>query len=1003
MRPTVPFIRGREEEASELESLLDEYKGWIKQAKRQGNKRDVEFMQMEMSELSRKIEDVREGDSSEVYKGLRNLAKFGTAGFVDDQTLAQTGAELGFGSEEEILGRFLNQDRLSKDNAVMDTLTSAAGMIGLGVVNATTVGAGATLAATAIRQGGAAILETLPYSYRNLESAKAHAENQDIFENVDGLTWNDFFKEVQTLTAIGTIGGGLGAVTMGRAADWGTKSSSKPHVATKDGAKTQLDDMADEPLDNLSQAAKDAQPMINAAFEAAKASREKIRGKLDAGPVQPRTLGVINRPGRHQMSLIDEKPWLNRKTGEQVLDMNKSWRDASTAGEVVDAVTRGFKNFWKDQVFGVDTRLSWDISRELGGRFQIAHQQTVMQITQEVEKFVRPAQRVFNLNATDSHLQSLLLDFALDGKKIRMGEVKNYITSKLGQADADAFERYYFWSKKNSIDSLESFSGVRNEKLYLNNFLHTKLSPAAKERKGITDSDYADLDIPVDPATLSRNRNFVLNPDPKITSGAPTPSDYLPVLQTDLNRIINNRLTTNMSKQLDMPKFKPGDGAVTPEQWLKYMENTLIKKGITPEGANFAVKQIKDHMLGVNRTPELYIQALNSVGYLGSLAGIKSAILNTHDPAMAVVNFEVPLAEMLPTLKRAFVNKAGADVVGSGIDQKVGEFLNQHINQVTQLGQGGRFSQKWWADTTRELTDNFMNWSLFTRTDVYSKNATLNVILEQLVREAKNGSIAKNWSFYLNPSDLNKLTGALKKNGADFSKYKGRDFELMEDLTFAALGQQQLISASGRSAGWARNPNLRPMWALRGFASKQQGILMWKVVDNFRKGDSKAAQKYLAQYATVVGGSFGALNESRQWLFGDGNFDLTGVFMGMADQMLSTASVNTLGLNDYQFGRIAQVGVAQAFLESLVPVAIDVPYGIGKDVVNTLKGEQGPLFPVANLPLLKQPIKGIQNMAERFDGVGSSPAVQGLPTPEVTSPTEEIAKRMGLLRQINRD
>ena len=196
---------------------------------------------------------------------------------------------------------------------------------------------------------------------------------------------------------------------------------------------------------------------------------------------------------------------------------------------------------------------------------------------------------------------------------------------------------------------------------------------------------------------------------------------------------------------------------------------------------------------------------------------------------------------------------------------------------------------------------------------------------------------------------------ALKKNGADFRKYKSKEeFDLVEDITFAGLGQQQLIAGSGRSAAWARHPNLRPMWALRGFASQQQGILMWKTVDQWRKGNKKEALNYLGMYATVVGTSFGLLNESRQWLFGDGNFDLTGVFMGMADQLVSTASVNTIGLNDYQWGRIMEVGVMQAFAESLVPIAVDVPFSIGKNFVDTLKGDQGPLFPIGQVPLVKQ-------------------------------------------------
>ena len=304
-----------------------------------------------------------------------------------------------------------------------------------------------------------------------------------------------------------------------------------------------------------------------------------------------------------------------------------------------------------------------------------------------------------------------------------------------------------------------------------------------------------------------------------------------------------------------MPKMK---GDVSPEQWLKYMENTLISKGIHAEGANYAVKHIKDHMIGINRSPELWIQAFNSFGYMGSLAGPKSAILNLHDPAMATVNFGVPLSEIPGALTRAYKNNAGADVRASGIDQNVGEFLQTHTSQVTRMETSPGLSQRWWADSTRELTDKFMKWSTFELTDIYSKNGTLNVILEQLVREAKSGpSLPRTGAFTSSPQISASYKMRSKRMGQTLKNTKAGDFELVEDLAFAALGQQQLISASGRSSAWARNRNLRPLWALRGFASKQQGILMWKVVENFRQGKPQEAYKYLGMYAAVVGGSFG--------------------------------------------------------------------------------------------------------------------------------------------------
>ena len=48
--------------------------------------------------------------------------------------------------------------------------------------------------------------------------------------------------------------------------------------------------------------------------------------------------------------------------------------------------------------------------------------------------------------------------------------------------------------------------------------------------------------------------------------------------------------------------------------------------------------------------------------------------------------------------------------------------------------------------------------------------------------------------------------------------------ELTEELMFAGLGQQQLISAAGRPA--ATSSNLRPLWALRGFVIKQQALAL---------------------------------------------------------------------------------------------------------------------------------------------------------------------------------
>lgn len=1058
----------------DLLSMRRELEGYLEKAEYQGNKKDAEGIRFDIAEIDRQIKDLKEGAASEAANFGRDVVNMATLGFVDDETFAKVGSIGGiFENYDEALARIQNERELSKDNSFINQAGSLLGAFSAAASNARLVGVGKTYLGTAGRQGAVAVAETMPFAYRDIEASKKFAEEKAL---IDGswdtdLAFADYVNSFNMLVTAGVVGGGLGALTMGKAKDWGSSPSSKPFVATEQGARTQVDDIADTEIDAATKAGQEAQPAINAAFEQAREMRRVYEeayipakkpvsvpdGAIDpfeGDPARqqyrrPATLDELerhleevqelerrytleeikagNRPsdaaaklrkqiaeskasfktkagdeGPHRMSLLDDKPWVNRKTEEQLQAQQKSWRDASTAGEVADAITNGFKNFWKDKVFGLDNRLMWDVSKELGGRFQIVNESTVRQLTKEIEEFVRPADRVFRLNIEDPHLQALLLDFGNDGMGVRspikMADVKSYITQRLSSKDADAFENYYNWSKKNSVDTMAAFTGRPSDDFLTNQYLHTRLTPAAKERKGIEVRDLDDLEIMTDPGTRQRDRNFYFKPTNKLRGGPPTPSDYLPVLQSDLTRIMNNRMAINMSNQMGMKKFGLNQ-RVSPETWFASLEKTFKDRGIHAEGAAYATKYIKDHMIGITRSPELWIQSLNSFSYMKTLAGPKSAMLNYHDPAMAVVNFEVPFTEMIPALRRAWKNEAGADVRASGIDQKIGEFVQDHINSVTRMESNKQFGQRWWADNTREMTDKFMKWSFFDYSDMVNKNATLNIVLEQMVRDAKSGAFPQKWGFYLNPTDMNQLIVALKKNGAKFSNYKGRDYTLVEDVAFAGLGQQQLISASGRSSAWARNPNLRPMWALRGFASKQQGILMWKVVDNFRNGNTKEAYKYLGLYATVVGGSFGVLNESRQWLFGDGNFDLTGVFMGMADQMLSTASVNTLGLNDYQWGRINEVGVAQAFIESLVPVAIDAPFETGKDIVATLQNEQGPLFPVAQFPLVKQPIAFSQNMIENVGQTVDNLTFDQVDVrPYIKDPQEEVLKRVGLLK-----
>ena len=95
--------------------------------------------------------------------------------------------------------------------------------------------------------------------------------------------------------------------------------------------------------------------------------------------------------------------------------------------------------------------------------------------------------------------------------------------------------------------------------------------------------------------------------------------------------------------------------------------------------------------------------------------------------------------------------------------------------------------------------------------------------------------------------------------------------------------------------------------------------------------------------------------------------------------------------------------MTMTFLVSLVPIAVDIPLGMVDDVAQTLQGDQGPLYPIAQLPLIKQPIAFGQNMNENMaQTVDMLSLGQADIRPYYNDPQEEIMRKMGLLKSMER-
>jgi hypothetical protein len=441
----------------------------------------------------------------------------------------------------------------------------------------------------------------------------------------------------------------------------------------------------------------------------------------------------------------------------------------------------------------------------------------------------------------------------------------------------------------------------------------------------------------------------------KVTKGKPKPQSK------GLTLDLTGQPDPLYKSQLQAASFP--NQALTPTQFMDAFELTLRNKGISSEGAAFARQQITESIMGQSATPHPLIQAANSTAYALTLAGPLSAVLNLADIPLVGAKYGGSAVRegtkaMVPAKFKSVPN---VDLEKAGLsNQTFGEFVNIINDQASD-------SAGWMVNTAekmRKSADFLMRKSGFAAFDRIGKQGVMRGVLKSAADDAQAGRLADNWSFYFNQAELDIIQGQLKKHGQDWRKYTGKGKELIEELMFAGLGQQQLISAAGRPAAWARHPNLRPLWALRGFVVKQQALALREVVDNIKAGKPEKAAEFLGRYAVYGAGGYAAINEGRQFLFGDGEVSASGIARGYGDAWASLLTANTLGLNDYQFGKIKENGIMLTFAQGLLPITVTRPFDIAGTTIGVIDRE----YPVARLaselPLFRDVGRITRNVGE---------------------------------------
>ena len=702
----------------------------------------------------------------------------------------------------------------------------------------------------------------------------------------------------------------------------------------------------------------------------------------------------------------------------------KPLRDAQTVGEFYDRLLGNLRVFYSDNLRGLSDSLAAGVSAGVGFLFQRADTAALREINKGLAKLGPRLVPVIKIINETERAKGALLDYA-GGKMLTKQELGDFyfdtaerdakgrfktrltpeqrvakatelrelaisrlereLAGHLDSEQMNALKSYLSYSfQKNKILNKRVFGAEFGDEI---TYLHTRnrrWRERVMEEEGL-DAQGFELKYG-DSAYEGRTRGSYLDPD---DMSGPIVSEYDNPIVSDMQRIMKMEQFGQLQSKfgIDIAPVLAGKAAarkaaieaneqvpttlaLTPDEFMDAFFHTLVRKGLSNDGAQYTVNKIKDHMLGTAKAPHPVIQALNSAAYALTLAGPLSAILNIADVPLLGAKYgsKAAASGMKGLLPNRFKEIPDVDIEAMGLNnQTFGEFISL-VNDNLNYPQG-------WMTRTAELmrqgADFSMKASGFAAMDVVGKRGVIRGVLRSAVDDANVGNLAENWGFYFNKKELDVISDQFQKHGTDWRKYDGPGKDLIEELMFAGLGQQQLISAAGRPSAWARHPNLRPLWALRGFVIKQQALFLREVLGNLKKGRPDLAARFLGRYAALGAAGYAVINEGRHAIFGDGNVSAGGLVRGYGDAWASLLTANTLGLNDYQYGKIKEEGLLMTFAKGMLPIALTRPYDITAKTVGVIDGKRPPQALLTEIPIARDVLRLGENISDEESFIGN--------------------------------
>jgi hypothetical protein len=385
-----------------------------------------------------------------------------------------------------------------------------------------------------------------------------------------------------------------------------------------------------------------------------------------------------------------------------------------------------------------------------------------------------------------------------------------------------------------------------------------------------------------------------------------------------ITRMAGEQQLLQLAKQFELPPTLSKSENV--DEFFDALESKFLKESGDASKARIGRNLIEETYRGARKSPPKGVELFMKQSYAGTLGQFDSAILNLHDIAVSAMRNGTK-----PTFK-ALVSK-GFDPRELGITgtaKSMGEF-REGFDLLAERGM--------WEKGADWYQDFAFKWSGFRDLDRFGKGTVLKAAWNMAQDSAKAGKLVEDFGYMMKPNELAQINTVLKNKTA-LSDMTEKQRELVTQLMFSRLGEQQLISAVGRPLAYLKNPKFRFMYAMTGFAIKQAEMMKKGAWDNFQKGNYKAAGEFMYRYMMFAGVGYGIVNQTRGSIqYAMGNEDKKPSLGGFTEdvfmQPLAAATFNRMG-DSYSIDQFKRDPWDAAFSSFQPPAGL--VGNLGKDV-----------------------------------------------------------------------